>query len=44
MVVYEKKYFEAYTNDQYIWHKNNIATIILYIRESQATLEFFQWT
>ena len=21
MVVYEKIYFEAYTNDQYIWHK-----------------------
>ena len=24
MVVYEKIYFEAYTNDQYICHKNNI--------------------
>ena len=27
MVVYEEKYFEAYTNDQYIWHKNNIAQL-----------------
>ena len=27
MVVYEKIYFEAYTNDQYIWHKNNIAQL-----------------
>ena len=24
MVVYEKIYFKAYTNDQYISHKNNI--------------------
>ena len=29
MVVYEKKYFEAYRNDQYIWHKNNIAQLYL---------------
>ena len=27
IVVYEKIYFEAYTNDQYIWHKNNIAQL-----------------
>ena len=27
MVVYEKIYFEAYTNDQYIWDKNNIAQL-----------------
>ena len=27
MVVYEKIYFEAYRNDQYIWHKNNIAQL-----------------
>ena len=27
MVVDEKIYFEAYTNDQYIWHKNNIAQL-----------------
>ena len=27
MEAYEKKYFEAYTNDQYIWHKNNIAQL-----------------
>ena len=24
MVVQEKIHFEAYTNNQYIWHKNNI--------------------
>ena len=41
MVVYEKIYFEAYTNDQYIWHKNNIAQLY-FIWESQAILEFFQ--
>ena len=27
MVIYEKIYFEAYTNDQYIWHKNSIAQL-----------------
>ena len=27
MVVNEKIYFEAYTNDQYIWHKNNVAQL-----------------
>ena len=33
MVIYKKIYFEAYTNDQYIWHTNNIAQLypILYI-------------
>ena len=35
MVVYEKIYFKAYTNDLYISHKNNIA---------QAVLELFQYT
>ena len=44
MVVYEKIYFEAYTNDQYIWHKNNIAQLYFILGESQATLEFFQLT
>ena len=27
MEIYEKIHFEAYTKDQYIWHKNNIAQI-----------------
>ena len=27
MVVCEKIYFEAYTNNLYIWHKNNIAQL-----------------
>ena len=27
MVVYEKIYFEAYTNDQYIAHTNNNAQL-----------------
>ena len=27
MVAYKKIYFELYTNDQYIWHKNNIAQL-----------------
>ena len=41
MVVYEEIYFEAYTNDQYIWHKNNIwQNFIFYTRESWAMLEF----
>ena len=30
MVVYEKKYFEAYTNDQYIWYKILLHSYILY--------------
>ena len=31
MVVYEKIYFEVYTNDQEMQHKNNIAQLyILY--------------
>ena len=24
----QKKYFEAYTNDQYMWHENNIAQLL----------------
>ena len=32
MVVYEKKYFEAYIDltNQYIWHKNNTAQLYFY--------------
>ena len=38
MVVYEKIYFEAYINFQYIWHKNNIAQ--LYFILGTAELHF----
>ena len=37
MVVYEKIYWEAYINNQYIWLKNNT------FWESWATFEFFQY-
>ena len=43
MVVYEEKYFEAYTKDQHICHKKYF-TITFHIRESQARLEFLQLT
>ena len=33
-VAYKRIYFELYTNDQYIWHKNNIAQLIFYIRDN----------
>ena len=36
MVLYEKIYFEAYTNDQYTWHKNN--TVQLYFTLGTAEL------
>ena len=39
MVVYEEKYFEAYTNDQYFWHKNNIAR--LYFILGRAELHWY---
>ena len=32
MVIYEEIYFEAYTLDQYIWHKNYIAQLYLLAR------------
>ena len=34
MMVYEIIYFEAFTNDQYIWHKNNIAQLYFILMES----------
>ena len=30
MVVYEKIYFDAYPNYQYIWHKNNTTHLYFY--------------
>ena len=44
MVVYEKIYFKAYTNDQYTSHKKNIVQLYFYIRESRAMLALFQLT
>ena len=41
VVVYEKIYFEAYTNDQYIWYKNNIAKIIF--GDSKSYLSGLPW-
>ena len=35
MVVYEKIYFDAYTNDQYILHKNNTAQLYLILGRSE---------
>ena len=43
MVVYEKIYFKTYTNDQYIWHRNNIHTITFYIGESRDTSKLFEY-
>ena len=43
MVVYEKIYFEAYTIDQYIWHKNNIAQLY-FMSGFWSKLELFQLT
>ena len=33
LVVYEKMYFEAYTNDPHIWQKNNIAQLYFILPE-----------
>ena len=43
MVVYEKIYFEAYTNDQYIWHKNNIAQLYFILGRAELRWNFSSW-
>ena len=43
MVVYEKIYFEAYRNDQYIWHKNNIAQLYFILRRAKLRCNFSSW-
>ena len=43
MVVYEKIYFEAYTNDQYIWHKNNIAQLYFILGGAELCWNFSSW-
>ena len=43
MVVYEKIYFEAYRNDQYIWHKNNIAQLYFILGRAELRWNFSSW-
>ena len=40
MVVYEKIYFEAHTNDQYIGHKNNIAQLYFILAKVELHWNF----
>ena len=35
--------FEAYTNDQYIWQKNNIAQSYFILGTAELHLEFYQY-
>ena len=44
MVVYQKIYFEAYTNDQYIWHKNNIAELYFILGRAELRWKIFLLT
>ena len=43
MVAYEKIYFEAYTNDQYISHKNNIAQLYFILGRAELHWNFSSW-
>ena len=43
MVVYEKINFEAYRNDQYIWHKNIIALLYFILRRAEPHWNFCFW-
>ena len=43
MVVYEKIYFEEYTNDQYIWYKNNIAQLCFILGRAKLCFKFSSW-
>ena len=40
MVVYEKIYFKAYTNDLYISHKNNIAQLYFILGRTKLCWNF----
>ena len=40
MVVYEKIYFKAYTNDLYISHKNNIAQLFFILGRAELRWNF----
>ena len=43
MEVYKKIYFEAYTKDQYIWHKNNIAQLYFILGRAELHSNFSSW-
>ena len=40
MVVYQKIYFKAYTNDLYISHKNNIAQLYFILGRAELCWNF----
>ena len=40
MVVYDKIYFEAYRNGQYIWNKNNIAQLYFILGRAKLHWNF----
>ena len=40
MVVYETIYFEVYTNDQYMWHTNNIAQLYFILGTAELHQNF----
>ena len=43
MVVYEKIYFEEYSNAQYIWHNNNIAQLYFILGRTELHWNFSSW-
>ena len=43
MVVYEKIYCEVYTNDPYIWHKNNIEQLYFILARAKLCWNFSSW-
>ena len=43
MLVYEKIYFETYINNQYNWHKNNVAQICFILERAEFSWNFFSW-
>ena len=43
MVICKKIYFEVYTNNQYIWHKNNIAQLCFILKTAELHWNFSSW-
>ena len=43
MMIYEKKYFEAYTYHHYNWHKNNIAQLYFILGRAELCWNFSSW-
>ena len=41
MAVYGKIFFGVYTNDQYIWHKNNIAQLYFIFGTAELRWNFY---